>query len=137
MAAQFYVEYMDTKRFSVDASLPILWNLYRMHYDRVPLDLIIVSDDNALNFILANRKKTYPNVPVVFCGINKRSPLAADTLQRMGYQDVYNYADGFFAWRDATGIRIIDGIGATESARHFGLKHVRARGERAWLEDRP
>ena len=37
---------------------------------------------------------------VVYCGINKRSPLAADTLQKMGYSKVYNYADGVLAWRD-------------------------------------
>ena len=37
---------------------------------------------------------------VVFCGINRRSPLAALTLTEMGYTDVSNYADGFFAWRD-------------------------------------
>ncbi len=38
---------------------------------------------------------------VVFCGTNQRSPLAAHTLQAMGYEEVYNYADGFFVWRDA------------------------------------
>ena len=38
---------------------------------------------------------------VVYCGINLRSPLAAETLQRMGYTQVWNYADGFFTWRDA------------------------------------
>jgi len=41
------------------------------------------------------------NTPiVVYCGINQRSPLAADTLQKMGYTNVKNYADGFFAWKD-------------------------------------
>jgi glyoxylase-like metal-dependent hydrolase (beta-lactamase superfamily II)/rhodanese-related sulfurtransferase len=41
------------------------------------------------------------NTPiVVYCGINQRSPLAAETLQKMGYINVKNYADGFFAWRD-------------------------------------
>ncbi|MFT6304107.1 MAG: rhodanese-related sulfurtransferase, partial [Pseudomonadales bacterium] len=38
---------------------------------------------------------------VVYCGTNLRSPLAAETLQQMGYTQVWNYADGFFAWRDA------------------------------------
>lgn len=37
---------------------------------------------------------------VVYCGINQRSPLAADTLMKMGYTNVKNYADGFFVWRD-------------------------------------
>ncbi len=36
----------------------------------------------------------------MYCGINQRSPLAAATLQEMGYTNVRNYADGFFVWRD-------------------------------------
>lgn len=38
---------------------------------------------------------------VVYCGQNLRSPPAARTLQRMGYTNVYNYAEGFFEWKDA------------------------------------
>ena len=46
---------------------------------------------------------------VVYCGINQRSPLAAATLMRMGYKNVYNYSDGFFTWRDAQlPIRLMD-----------------------------
>lgn len=42
------------------------------------------------------------NTPiVVYCGINQRSPLAADTLMKLGYTNVKNYKDGFFAWKDA------------------------------------
>ena len=38
---------------------------------------------------------------VLYCGINQRSLLAAKTLMDMGYSNVSNYSDGFFAWRDA------------------------------------
>ena len=38
---------------------------------------------------------------VVYCGRNQRSPFAAQTLTQMGYTNVKNYSDGFFAWRDA------------------------------------
>lgn len=38
---------------------------------------------------------------VVYCGGNIRSPLAADTLMKMGYTDVRNYADGFIGWKKA------------------------------------
>lgn len=42
------------------------------------------------------------NTPiVVYCGRNERSPLAAKTLMEMGYNNVSNYADGFFAWQKA------------------------------------
>ena len=38
---------------------------------------------------------------VVYCGTNLRSPLAAKTLMDMGYSNVKNYSDGFFAWQKA------------------------------------
>lgn len=38
---------------------------------------------------------------VVYCGGGLRSPLAASTLQNMGYTNVKNYADGFFGWKEA------------------------------------
>ena len=38
---------------------------------------------------------------IVYCGTGKRSLLAADTLVRMGYTDVTNYAGGLRAWKEA------------------------------------
>jgi len=35
---------------------------------------------------------------VTFCGLNLRSPLAAQDLMNMGYTNVANYEDGFPAW---------------------------------------
>ncbi len=46
---------------------------------------------------------------VTYCGINLRSPFAADSLMKMGYSNVKNYADGFFAWkRSGNAIEIPD-----------------------------
>ncbi|MBZ0069376.1 MAG: MBL fold metallo-hydrolase [Thiobacillus sp.] len=38
---------------------------------------------------------------VVYCGVSQRSPLAAETLIRLGYRNVKNYRDGFFNWKRA------------------------------------
>jgi len=38
---------------------------------------------------------------VVYCGVSQRSPLAADTLKKLGYKNVKNYRDGFFNWKRA------------------------------------
>lgn len=38
---------------------------------------------------------------VVYCGVSQRSPMAADTLIRLGYKNVKNYRDGFFNWKRA------------------------------------
>lgn len=40
---------------------------------------------------------------VVYCARANRSALAADTLQQMGYTDVYSLARGFGGWVDAGG----------------------------------
>ena len=53
-----------------------------------------------LEFRAANDVPSKDTPIVVYCGINQRSPLAADQLQRMGYTNVKNYADGFLVWRD-------------------------------------
>ncbi len=38
---------------------------------------------------------------VVYCGAGIRTPLAADTLQKMGYTNVKNYSDGYIGWKKA------------------------------------
>lgn len=51
--------------------------------------------------------KTIPIV--VYCGTNQRSPYATDTLTKMGYHHVQNYADGFFAWQKANlPVKVVD-----------------------------
>jgi rhodanese-related sulfurtransferase/glyoxylase-like metal-dependent hydrolase (beta-lactamase superfamily II) len=43
---------------------------------------------------------------VTYCGVSQRSPLAAETLIKLGYTNVKNYSDGFFKWR-AAGLPIL------------------------------
>ena len=38
---------------------------------------------------------------VVYCGAGIRTPMAADTLQKMGYTNVRNYSDGYLGWKKA------------------------------------
>ena len=54
-----------------------------------------------LEFRIGEVLHSYDQPVVLYCGINQRSPLAAKTLMDMGYSNVSNYSDGFFAWRDA------------------------------------
>lgn len=51
---------------------------------------------------------------VVYCGVSQRSPLAADTLIRLGYTNVKNYRDGFFNWRRA-GLPVVPTDAAPDS----------------------
>ncbi|HEX4129163.1 MAG TPA: rhodanese-like domain-containing protein [Pirellulales bacterium] len=38
---------------------------------------------------------------ILYCGGGYRSALAAESLQRMGYDNVWSMAGGFTGWRDA------------------------------------
>lgn len=54
-----------------------------------------------LEFQISDRVPDLDTPLVVYCGTNRRSPLAASVLQKMGYTSVKNYADGFPAWESA------------------------------------
>lgn len=74
MNLELHVEFMDTKRHNPDDMFPQLEELYTTKYKDIQFDLIILSDNNALNFLLPRRNVLFPDVPVVFCGINNFSP---------------------------------------------------------------
>ena len=54
-----------------------------------------------LEFRIADAVPDKSTPIVVYCGTNRRSPLAADALSKLGYSNVKNYVDGFPAWREA------------------------------------
>jgi hypothetical protein len=68
--AEIYVEYMNTKRQTADVMFPHLAKIYKQLYPNVKFDVIVASDNNALDFLLLHREKLFPGVPVVFSGIN-------------------------------------------------------------------
>lgn len=66
-----YIEYMDTKRFGFSSEREqMLIRQYRYKYHDVVPDVVVVVDNLALNFTLSNRQLLFPDVPVVFLGIN-------------------------------------------------------------------
>jgi len=67
---QLFIEYMDTKRNNPSESFRLLKQTYKFRYSNQKIDLIIVSDNNAFDFLLKERDDLFPGVPIVFCGIN-------------------------------------------------------------------
>jgi len=67
---EIHVEYMDAKRLVGEEWLDLVYRTLRLKYAHLPLDLIIASDDDALQFLLRYHAELFPGVPVVFCGIN-------------------------------------------------------------------
>jgi PAS domain S-box-containing protein len=62
--------YMDTKRILDPIYLNNLANLYKEQLLNRKFDLIIVSDNNAFEFIIRYHEYLFKDIPVLFCGIN-------------------------------------------------------------------
>lgn len=68
------VEFMDSKRFfSASAQQNFYANLKAKLKELPAYNVIIAADDNALKFVLKNRKELFPTTPTVFCGINDKN----------------------------------------------------------------
>ena len=61
---------MDTKRIDDDSYLETLFKLYKQEFDGRKFDLIIVSDNNAFDFMIKYHDSLFKETPVLFCGIN-------------------------------------------------------------------
>jgi GAF domain-containing protein len=70
-STELYVEYMDTKRFPMTEAVEAHWREYlAAKYAAVPLDVIVVSDNDAYHLLRRAGNELFPDTPVVFCGIN-------------------------------------------------------------------
>jgi diguanylate cyclase (GGDEF)-like protein len=66
-----FIEFMDSRRFlDNDTHKQALLNFYRSKYQRVQPDIIISTDDLALDFLIQYRDEIFPHTPVVFNGVN-------------------------------------------------------------------
>jgi sigma-B regulation protein RsbU (phosphoserine phosphatase) len=63
-------EYMDTKRHFHPEYFKQLARTYKLKYEDSPFDVIIAADNDAFNFARQYRSELFPNVPLIFTGIN-------------------------------------------------------------------
>jgi len=84
------VEHMDTKRFNTPEYLDTFKELLAHKYDGFAFDLVLVSDNNAFEFIRRHRDEMFPGTPVVFCGVNGFDPSSLNGLTGFtGVAEVY------------------------------------------------
>jgi len=67
---ELHIEYMDTKRFYDEVHLQNLYEVYKHKYRQMRFEVVIVSDNNAFEFMRQHRDELFPGTPVVFCGVN-------------------------------------------------------------------
>ncbi|SMF09296.1 ABC transporter substrate binding protein [Desulfovibrio gilichinskyi] len=67
------IEFMDSKRFYSPENILAFHNLLKLKLLRLsPYDIIVTSDDNAFKFVLEYQNELFPNIPVVFLGVNNQ-----------------------------------------------------------------
>ncbi|NDL67846.1 putative bifunctional diguanylate cyclase/phosphodiesterase [Anaerotalea alkaliphila] len=85
----FDIEFMDTKRFDTRENYDNYYRFLKYRLDRSePYDVVVVSDDNGLQFLMDNREDLLGDIPVVFFAINDMARvLEADGME--GFTGVY------------------------------------------------
>jgi len=90
------VQYMDTKRQFDSTYQKILFDLIYHKHKKHHYDVIIVSDNNALNFLKKYHDTIFQNTPIVFCGINYASEQDFEPFQQItGVSEEVDIAKNF------------------------------------------
>ena len=67
---QLSVEYLDWRRFPSQQNVDQVEKLLQTRYGAGKPDVLVVTDNPALDFALDYRSSLFAGVPIVFCGIN-------------------------------------------------------------------
>ena len=65
-----YIDFMDTKRNVSSAYTQKMVELFREKYKNKKFDAIIVADEYAYQFVLCYQQELFPEMPIVFLGVN-------------------------------------------------------------------
>lgn len=68
------VEYMDTKRHYSESYFDAYRNFFMSKHAEHSFDLVAVTDDNALSFMLSLKNTYFEDTPLFFCGVNALQP---------------------------------------------------------------
>jgi PAS domain S-box-containing protein len=66
----FFIEYMDTKRYYGERYFQTLYASFVEKYANKRFDVVIVTDNDAFNFVRKHYRALFHTTPIVFCGIN-------------------------------------------------------------------
>jgi PAS domain S-box-containing protein len=89
---ELQVEYMDFKKYELAHTGPLLVDLYLRKFSGKQFDLIIVSDNNAFEFMREYGELLFPDVPVIFCGVNDFDPSTIDPERMTGVVENFDPA---------------------------------------------
>lgn len=70
---EHYPEYLETNRFPAEQHSEALFEFLRRKYADKPIDVVVPVSDVSTDFFLKYRKDLFPNAPVVYIAIKRRS----------------------------------------------------------------
>ena len=77
------MEFMDTKFIDTKQHFALLRALYANKYRGIHFDVIIATDNDALNFMRDAGEQLFPQTPIVFCGINDFTPAMIQGMEQV------------------------------------------------------
>lgn len=95
------MEFMDSKRYYTEENLAHFYQTLEYKIaQHGSYDLIIVSDDNGINFVMEHRDVLFPTTPIVFFGINNEenarlysaNPLVTGVVEKVSMEDTIQLA---------------------------------------------
>ena len=99
VTADLHVEFMDARRHGTPSDLERLHYYYKHKFQGLEFDVIIASDNPALEFVLQNHQGLFPQTPVVFCGVSmierydfSKQPLFTGIAEVTDSQDTVAFA---------------------------------------------
>jgi len=90
------IEYMDTKRLDTAENKQLFYETIAYKLKNLPpYDVVLVGDDNALQFIMDHHDELFPEIPVVFFGINdwERGKKAAESPYFRGMFEKFSMSE--------------------------------------------
>ena len=67
---QLYIEYLDSKRGDQPGVADSFYQMMLKKYGPGKFDVVVTSDNRAFDFVMQHRDDLFPNVPIVFSGVN-------------------------------------------------------------------
>ena len=77
--SKIFHEFIDCKNYRLPAQKQEFVENIRKQYRRIPIDLLMTVDDPSLELVLQQHEDLFPEVPVVFLGIDKLNQKLLDT----------------------------------------------------------
>lgn len=69
------IEYLDWKRYPYDENLMKQLNYLKYKYEKKTISVVIATDDIGMQFAIDHRDVLFPDVPIVFTGVDKTTAL--------------------------------------------------------------